>query len=130
MGDAGEHDLEYLLAYNGRRHIMDDGSYLKFEISRVEPTPQRPHGLSYSFTMHAPDGRRLLGFDNAHSVPHRGSKHRRRPRAHDHWHRTARDRGRPYEYRGAPQLLADFVEEVERICSERGISSDIVAVEE
>jgi hypothetical protein len=31
-------------------------------------TPERPHGLKYSLTLHAEDGARLLGFDNAHRI--------------------------------------------------------------
>ena len=38
---------------------------MKFIVVRTEVTPERPHGLSYSLTLHAPDGERLVGFDNA-----------------------------------------------------------------
>jgi hypothetical protein len=64
-----DHGLEFLLAFNGRIHHLEKGYWLKFEIMRVETTAERPHGLSYSFTLHAPDGTRLVGFDNAHNVP-------------------------------------------------------------
>lgn len=64
-----EHGLEFLLAFDGRIHHVEGGYWLKFEIKRVEATKERPHGLSYSFTLHAPDGERLVGFDNAHGVP-------------------------------------------------------------
>lgn len=29
---------------------------------------ERPHGLSYSLVLRAPDGERLVGYDNAHPV--------------------------------------------------------------
>jgi hypothetical protein len=32
-------------------------------------TRERRHGLRYSLTLHGPGGDRLVGFDNAHSVP-------------------------------------------------------------
>ena len=130
MAAEDDHDLEFLLAFNGRRHFLEDGSWLKFEIKRVNPVAHRPHGLSYSFTMHRPDGTRILGFDNAHAPPRRRSKTGRRRKAHDHWHRTAGDEGRPYNYRGAAQLLDDFFDEVERICAERGIASTVVNVKD
>jgi hypothetical protein len=69
MDHDAEHALEFLLAFDGRRHFYPEGYFLKFEIKRVEPTKQRPHGLSYSFTLHDPDGHRLIGYDNAHTVP-------------------------------------------------------------
>ena len=56
-------------------------------------------------TLHAPDGKRLVGFDNAHPVPHRGARHLRRKPQADHWHRTAGDKGRPYEFVSVERLL-------------------------
>ena len=51
---------------------MDEiGHWVKFIVLRTEVTPSRPHGLSYSLTLHAPDGTRLVGFDNAHPVRER-----------------------------------------------------------
>jgi len=35
------------------------------DVARVGVTPERPHGIKYSLTLHAPDGTRLIGFDNA-----------------------------------------------------------------
>ncbi|MCG6113896.1 MAG: hypothetical protein MEQ84_01745 [Mesorhizobium sp.] len=66
--DAPEHALEFLLAFDGRIHHYADGYFVKFEIRRIDPTPARPHGLRYSFTLHGPEGTRLVGFDNAHAV--------------------------------------------------------------
>ena len=69
-----EYGLEFLLAFDGRIHHLEEGYWIKFEIERVKPTKGRPHGLSYSFTLHAPDGTRLVGFDNAHGMPAKGSR--------------------------------------------------------
>jgi Family of unknown function (DUF6516) len=96
----------------------------------VVVTPDRPHGLSYSFTLHAPDGTRLFGFDNAHDVPRRGSRFKRRGDAMDHWHRTAKDSGRPYAFANAQRLLDDLFDEVERVLGERGVSLQVTKDEE
>jgi len=118
--------LEFLLGFDGRIHHLDQGYWLKFEIKRVEATAERPHGLRYSFTLHDPEGRRLIGFDNAHGVAPRGSRYRQPEVEHDHWHRTEDDAGRPYRFEGVEQLLTDFEREVERVLTERGISAEIV----
>lgn len=126
---ADEHGLEFLLAFDGRIHHLEKGYWLKFEISRVSPTGARPHGLSYSFTLHAPNGKRLVGFDNAHEVPHRGSRFKGRNGASDHWHRTETDPGRPYAFKDAETLLDDFFDEVERTLRERGVEVRVTRVE-
>lgn len=128
--DANEHTLEFLLAFNGRIHRLEEGYWMKFEIRRIEPTDERPHGLYYSFTLHDPDGIRLIGFDNAHPVPRPGSRFKQPPIAADHWHRTQTDAGRPYEFSDAETLIDDFFDAVERFLSERGISTKVVDVED
>lgn len=126
---APEHTLEFLLAFDGRIHRYAGGYWLKFEISKGEPSDERPHGLSYSFTLHGPDNRRLIGFDNAHGVPAKGSRFKRRPKATDHWHRTETDPGRPYSFKDAETLIDDFFDEVERVLRERGIPFETVETE-
>ena len=125
-----EYGLEFLLAFDFRIHHLDEGYWIKFEIERVKPTKGRPHGLSYSFTLHAPDGTRLVGFDNAHDVPAPGSRFKKRPLASDHWHRTETDAGKPYAFKDANTLVQDFFREVRRVLNERGISEAVVRVEE
>ena len=109
---------------------MEGGYWIKFEIERVEATKKQPHGLSYSFTLHAPDGTRLVGFDNAHGVPAKGSRFKPKPPASDHWHRTENDAGRPYEFTDAETLIDEFFNEVERVLGQRGIGATVVEVEE
>ena len=130
MVASPEHTLEFLLAFDGRVHWLEQGYWLKFEIRRVEPTTERPHGLRYAFTLHGPEGRRLVGFDNAHGVPAAGSHFKERPAAVDHWHRTETDEGRPYAFVSAEQLVADFFAEVRRALMERGVSETVVHVTE
>ncbi len=127
---ADEHSLEYLLAFDGRRHFYEGGYWLKFEIKKVGESKQRPHGLSYSFTLHGPDGARLIGFDNAHGVPAQGSRFKNPPVESDHWHRTQSDPGRPYVFKNAETLINDFFDEVERVLTEHGIPFEVTQVDE
>ena len=128
--EKAEHTLEFLLAFNGRIHRYAGGYWLKFEITKGKPSEERPHGLSYSFTLHGPDNRRLVGFDNAHGVPAKGSRFKKRPKAADHWHRTETDAGRPYAFIDAETLIDDFFDEVERVLRERGIPFETVETTE
>lgn len=119
--------LGFLLSFDGRIHHLEKGYWLKFVISRGEETKERPHGLYYAFSLHAPDGKWLVGFDNAHAVDPIGSRYKRRPAAHDHWHRSEKDEGRPYAFKDAETLIEDFFTEVERVLKARGISTAVVA---
>jgi len=121
-----EYALEHLRAYDGRLHYFASGHTLKFEVRSVEKSEQVPHGIAYSLTLHAPEGKRLLGFDNAHAAPHRGGRHvRPRPQS-DHWHRTAGDEGRPYAFVSVERLLEDFFREAERALKAQGVAFEIV----
>ena len=112
--------LDTLLDLHGQTLFVDEiGHWMKFVVLQTEVTPERPHGLSYSLTLDAPDGARLVGFDNAHPVRERRGPGTRRRGERDHRHhlRTIR----PYEYRDAATLLEDFWKEVDRILKDKGI---------
>ncbi len=111
--------LAYLLDLDGEEIVYDGGHVARFSVKRIEATPEKPHGISYSLTFHAADGRRLIGYDNAHGVPHRGGRFVDRQVPFDHWHRDASDEGRPYRFVTAEKLIADFFDEIERILKER-----------
>lgn len=128
MISKDEHTLEFLLACDGRVHWYADGYRVCFEIRRIEPTSDRPHGLRYSFTLHGPSGRRLVGFDNAHAISTRGGR-RRKAKTADHWHRSESDKGRPYVFTDAATLIDDFFNEVERVLAERGIPFEVLVDE-
>ena len=83
-------------------------------VTRVPVSSKKSHGIDYSLTRHGPDGERLVGFDNAHSVAWQG-----RGEAQDHRHRLRSIR--PYEYRDAATLLADFWATVDAVLRERGV---------
>jgi hypothetical protein len=36
---------------------------VRFVVTRVAVSPEKPHGLDYSLTLHGPDGERLVGFN-------------------------------------------------------------------
>ena len=111
--------LDTLLDLHGQTLFVDEnGHWVKFVVLRTEVTPDRPHGLSYSLTLHAPDGKRLVGFDNAHPVRRRRGPGRRAPAESDHRHRLRTVQ--PYEYTDAATLLEDFWEEVDAVLREGG----------
>ena len=116
-----DRSLDTLLDLDGQIFVVDpDGRHwVKFSVQRVEPTSERPHGLSYSLTLHSEGGERLVGFDNAHPVqPTAGPAGKSRKR-YDHKHRLRSIR--PYEYQDAATLLADFWAEVDAVLKQRGV---------
>ncbi len=111
--------LDTLLELHGLTLFVDDvGHWVKFVARRVGVTVERPHGLGYSLTLHAPDGTRLVGFDNAHPVRDRRGPGRRKRGGSDHRHRLRTVR--PYDYKDAAALLEDFWNEVDAVLKERG----------
>jgi len=120
---AGQRDtsLDTLLDLDGQVLVIDEegGYWVKFEAKLVVATKERPHGLDYSMTLHGNENERLVGFDNAHAVRQSAGPGGRAKIAYDHKHgvRTIR----PYEYRDAATLLADFWAEVDAVLKERGV---------
>lgn len=113
--------LEALLDLDGQILAVDaKGFYsVRFPAQRVERSTERPHGLKYSLTLHGPQGQRLIGFDNAHSIRRSrgpGGKH-----SGPADHRRRMDDVRIYRYQGAATLLADFWAEVDRYLNQKGV---------
>lgn len=111
--------LDALLDLDGQVFVLDAKAHfwVKFEVRRIEPTADKPHGLDYSLTLHCVSGERLVGFDNAHSVAGSGPGSKRRAWDHKHCLKTVR----PYEYSDAASLLSDFWAAVDAVLKERGI---------
>jgi hypothetical protein len=86
---------------------------------RVPASEQKPHGLDYSLTLHDAEGGRLVGFDNSHPVRQGSGPGAKRPKGQDHKHRLKTVR--PYDYKDAASLLADFWTEVRAVLKERGV---------
>lgn len=118
-------ELELLLSLDGVSFEAAQGYVVEFIARRFDPTPERPHGLNYSLVFRPKEGEPFVRFDNAHAVDRPGGKFVKGPVAHDHWHRTADDPGRPYSFTTAAQLLEDFWREVKRVMDERGIPNDL-----
>ena len=114
--DAG---LDALLLLDGETFFADEAGkhWVKFTVKRVSAASDRPHGLSYSMTLHDESGVRLLGFDNAHAVREGSGPGARTRIAHDHRH--SGDAVRFYVYQDAATLLADFWAQVESILEKR-----------
>ena len=86
---------------------------------QVKPCPEIPHGIRYNLTLHNNYNRRIMGFDNAHAPKSRKrGKFKGRIVAYDHRHKSSKDRGTPYAFSSAQQLLEDFFNEVNRIMQE------------
>ncbi len=116
-GDPG---LSTLLDLDGEILDQGDGYWVEIRAWTVKPTKDIPHGLRYSLSLHAPDGARIMEFDNAHA-PRKPKKFRYAGQKlpYDHRHRHASDKGVPYGFRDANQLLTDFFAEVDRVLMAR-----------
>ncbi len=118
-------ELELLLSLDGARYEAAEGYVVEFKVQKTNPTPSRPHGIIYAFVFRPDGGIPLVRFDNAHGVQRMGGKYVKAPVAYDHWHQTDDDKGRPYIFTSAVQLLDDFWREVKRTMNERGIPNDL-----
>src|SRR5215469_7543954 len=69
--------LDVLLDLDGQVLVVDPegGHWVRFAVTRVPVSPERPHGIACSLTLHGRDGERLVGFDNASC----GASQARRP---------------------------------------------------
>lgn len=111
--------LSTLLDLDGQIIVQGSGYWIKIEVWRVTASKDVPHGIRYSLTLHEPYGKRILGYDNSHSVslPKKFAfAGMRLP--YDHKHRHANDKGVPYVFKDAYQLMTDFFEEVDRVLKE------------
>lgn len=110
-----EHDLDALLDLNRTEiELMDGRFFAKFEAHRVDISPEVPHGIKYSLTLHDRSGRRLLGFDNAHPIKVKRGRFVDRPIEADHWHYGPGEAVKPYPFESAGKLIEDFWVEVEK----------------
>ena len=123
MTERHDPGLDALLALDGEVFFMDrEGAYyVRFVVKAVQSSPERPHGLSYSLTLHGRGGERLVGFDNAHAVRERHGPIGRRRQARNHRHRLGTVRR--YDYKDAATLLADFWSQVDAVLKEKGVKT-------
>jgi len=121
MTKKRDHSLELLLDLDGLNFAQEGGYWIKYEVSAVEKTTERPHGIKYSLTLHDPQGKRMFGIDNAHRPKKRRGPAARstRPKAADHMHRGGRECA--YKFEGAETLLVDFNKGVNAALKRQGI---------
>ncbi len=122
MTEPRDPTLDVLLDLDGQVLVVDPegGNWVRFVVTRVSVSQEKPHGVDYSLTLHGPDGERLVGFENAHPVARQ-----RRGEPQDHRHTPAKP-GRlrtikAYDYRDAATLLGDFWTTVDAVLRERGV---------
>lgn len=114
-----DHGLDTLLQLDGTIIDQEGGYWVKIEAHEVPISDDIPHGIRYSLTLHDRYGKRVLGYDNSHAVkPPKKFKYAGQRLAYDHKHRHATDKGVPYEFTDAAQLLTDFFSEVDRVLKE------------
>lgn len=54
--------LDTLLDLDGQVLVIDEtGHWVRFVVHQVPVSPDKPHGLDYTLTLHDPDGTRLVG---------------------------------------------------------------------
>jgi len=117
---AGDPGLRTLLDLDGEILDQGNGYWVHIRAWTVEPTKDVPHGLRYALSLHDPHGTRIMGFDNAHAVKApKKLRYSGRRFPYDHRHRHASDKGVPYGFQDAYQLLKDFFEEVDRVLKAR-----------
>jgi hypothetical protein len=114
---ARDYTLDGLFELDGEIFVVDpNGDYwVKFMVKRVKTTPEKPHGLDYSLTLHGPSNERIVGYDNDHPVP---PTRWGDPQDHRHTHRGAK----PYIYLDAAALLEAFWADVDRVLRDEGIT--------
>ena len=108
-----DHNLDTLLELHGSEVTRADGYWWKIEVWRVAETPERPHGIRYNLTLHNKYNTRVFGLDNAHAIK-LPKKYSGRRIEYDHQHKSASDKGSPYEFTDAATLLEDFFEGIDK----------------
>lgn len=113
-----DHPIRTLLELHDQILDQEDGYWIKIEAWEVKPSQDIPHGIRYTLTLHAPSGKRILGYDNAHAVKVKGKRFSGQRLLFDHKHRHVADKGVPYKFKNAHQLMSDFFAEVDSVLQE------------
>jgi len=106
-------DIETLLLLNGEIFPMSNGYWTKFEVRKISPSEQIPHGIRYSLTLHDRNNKRIIGYDNAHAVKPKRKKYGATRVVWDHKHQNSFTEA--YAFESAGQLLEDFWNDVNKI---------------
>lgn len=119
-----KYHIETLLNLNGMVIEQAGGHWTKFEVREVPKTAEIPHGIRYSLTLHDKNGKRIMGFDNAHSVKKAKKGKNKDRKTLDHRHRNSEDEGIFYTFIDAHQLLKDFWLEVDKLLNSLGYEQE------
>ena len=113
--------LDYLLDLDGEILDQEGGCWIKIEARKLDhATDECPHGIKYCLTLQDSYGKRLLGFDNAHQIKTRKKgRFVGRSIVYDHKHMNPGDKGVPYVFESAEQLITDFFIEVDKALKAR-----------
>ena len=113
--------LDCLLDLDNQVLVVDPNGkfWVKFSVKKIKHTPEKPHGLDYSLTLHDENGNRIIGFDNAHGVKSGSGPGAKRKKEFDHKHRNKTIKS--YEYNNAADLLSDFWAEVDKVLKAKGV---------
>ena len=106
-----DHELRSLLDLNGYSYHIAGGYWVKFDVWRVRPSREVPHGIRYSLTLHDGNNVRIVGYDNAHGGFPKKGRYQARKVTWDHVHK--KNKIYPYEFNSASQLLEDFWKTIE-----------------
>jgi hypothetical protein len=114
MTEPRDPTLDVLLDLDGQVLVVDpEGDYrVRFVETQVPVSPEKPHGLDYSLTLHGPANERMVGFDNAHLVA-------KQALGGPHDIATACGRSGPTT---TATLLGDFWRTMDAILRERGVT--------
>jgi len=109
-----DHGTDNLLALDGDRYFVDHkGDFeVVFKISKVDLSPERPHGLKYALSLLDAKGDRVVGFDNAHVIDEGSGPGKKKSKTCDHKHIGKKVTS--YKFENAMKLLEDFWSEVDK----------------
>ena len=114
-----DHSLDNLLLLDGEQMAVTENAnpyWVKFVVKQVPATKNKPHGIDYSITLHDPSGKRVIGFDNAHSIQVGSGPGRKTRIEYDHLHLGTSTKF--YHYQDAGTLLFDFWKAVDEFLKE------------
>jgi len=111
-----DNGIDTLLDLHANIVQQEHGYWVEIHAWRVESNALIPHGIRYALPLHEQNGKRVMGYDNAHAVkPPNRFKYAGQVLPYDHKHRHISDQGVPYEFKDTYQLLRDFFADVDRV---------------
>ena len=104
--------MELVLQADGTAFSLVEGYQVRYEVRKVSPTREVPHGIRYNLVLLDIYNHRVVGFDNAHRVKTGKRRLGVWSKTWDHIH--IEDQVIPYKFESVVQLNDDFWAEVEK----------------